>query len=179
MKKTIRVKHLALILSLVLILSIAVGGTIAYIAMKTNPVVNQFDGSYVTSRVNVSDDTIDVTNTGDVRAYIRAAILVNWESTSSKGVFSGSAPASSDYTLTLNLTDWHYDSATGFYYYKTAVDPLATTNDLVTDIAVNVTPPAGYSLCVEVVAEAIQADGDHDVTGENAYADAWDISLYG
>lgn len=112
MKKTIRVKHLALILSLVLILSIAVGGTIAYIAMKTNPVVNQFDGSYVTSRVNVSDDTIDVTNTGDVRAYIRAAILVNWESTSSKGVFSGSAPASSDYTLTLNLTDWHYDSAT-------------------------------------------------------------------
>ena len=32
MKKTIRVKHLALILSLVLILCIAVGGTIAYIS---------------------------------------------------------------------------------------------------------------------------------------------------
>lgn len=29
--------------------------------MKTDPVINQFDGSYVTSRVNESDDTIDVT----------------------------------------------------------------------------------------------------------------------
>lgn len=166
-----------LIISIILILSLAVSGTLAYIVTKTNEVQNQFDPAFVTCQVNADNDgTFDVTNTGNVDAYIRAAIVVNWMD--DQGNVRGIAPASTEYTLAVNGTDWWMDNSTGYYYYKYSVAPDGITNDLINSfgVAENVTIPSGYELSVEVVAEAIQADGDTDNGAVPAYRDAWGIT---
>ena len=180
-------KTLTLVLSIALILALAAGGTVAYVVSRSGSVENKFEPAYVTSRVNVTEDKIDVTNTGDVDAYIRAAIVVNWMDAS--GNVRGASPvAGTDYELTLDADDtwadtcsWYRDPGTGFYYYKTSVASMGVTADLVKEIDVLVTPPAGYELSVEVVAEAIQAEGTiTDAEGtRKAVADAWHITIYG
>lgn len=178
LKKSIKKKRLILTLSIVLVLSLAVGGTLAYIAAKTDNVENQFERAYVTCQVNANDNgTFDVTNTGNVDAYIRAAIVVNWMDSS--GNVRGIAPASTDYKLGVNHADWWHDPKLGYYYYKYSVIPTGVTEDLVTSISVNDTVPSDYELSVEVVAEAIQADGDTDNGAVPAYQDAWGIASIG
>lgn len=180
-------KPLIFLVSLLLIISLLLGGVLAYMFSKTKQLNNQFDPAQVTCQVNAYEDgSFDVTNTGKVKAYIRAAIAVNWMD--AQGNVSGIDPAASDYTLTVNDTDWWQDSSTGYYYYKYPVNPESVdsanpdniTNDLITGygLAANVTAPTGYELCVEVVAEAIQADGTTDVTDVPAYKDAWEIDIY-
>ena len=164
-------------LSIFLILSLSVGGTLAYLIAQADAIQNQFVPASVTCRVNANEDnTFDVTNTGDVDAYIRAAIVVNW--VDENGNVRGIAPQASEYLLSVNTTDWWPDTGTGYYYYKYFVIPTDATNDLVTayELAENVTTPTGYELCVEVVAEAIQADGDTDIGNVPAYKDAWGIT---
>lgn len=160
---------LALCAALVLLAS--VGGTLAYIAVKSERVENDFQRAYVTSEVVATDTTRAVKNTGNVDAFIRAAIVVNWMDES--GNVRGLAPRESDYSMTVNSTEWTYNSSDGYYYYNYRVAPDGETEKLVTNIAANTTAPEGYSLAVEVAAEAIQADGDTDDASVPAYKDAW------
>ena len=177
LRKRKQTKRRTTLLSIFIILSLAVSGTLAYIVARTDNVNNQFEPSYVTCQVNANDDdTFDVTNTSDIDAYIRAAIVVNWMD--DQGNVRGISPKASDYSLTVNATDWWKDTKTGYYYYKYSVVPAGVTEDLITSygLAAGVTAPSGYELCVEVVAEAIQADGDTDNGAVPAYRDAWGIS---
>lgn len=167
-------KRAALIICLGLILCIAVGTTLAYLFTGTPTLQNLFTGTYVTCRVNVSatDDSVDVTNTGNIPAYIRAAITVNWED--ANGNVRGIAPKASEYTLTLNETEW---SKVGeFWYYSGVVaalgDPGDTTEDLVKAVALTDTAPEGYELVVHVAAEAIQAEG----MGASSAVEAWQLA---
>ena len=114
-----------------------------------------------------------MTNTGNVDAYIRAAVVVNWMD--ERGNVRGLAPVASEYVLKINSTDWQLDPDTGYYYYKASVSPSGTTKDLVVSATAAGTAPDGYHLSVEVVAEAIQAAGVTDNSGVPAYRDAWDI----
>lgn len=176
LRKRKHTKRRTALLSIFLILSLAVSGTLAYIIARTDNVNNQFEPSFVTCQVNSNNDnSFDVTNTGDVNAFIRAAIVVNW--IDGEGNVRGIAPSSSDYTLSVNTTDWWQDDETGYYYYKYFVLPGNLTNDLITayGLSASVTAPDGYELSVEVVAEAIQADGDTDNSNVPAYKDAWGI----
>lgn len=166
-----------LLVCAVLLLVASVGGTLAYLAVQSERLNNAFTPGVVTSQVNASGHARSVTNTGNVDAYIRAAVTVNWVSTTENdNTTYGIRPeAGSDYSLTLNTGDggdWvaHTD---GYYYYKNRVAPGDTTQPLVTDIQLKSTPPTGYTLAVEVAAEAIQADGDTDVGRVPAYRDAW------
>lgn len=168
-----------LLISILFLLTFSAGGTLAYIAVVSDRVTNQFEPAEVECRVNAGN-TIDVTNVGDVDAFIRAAIVVNWMDSS--GNVYGTAPKSGDYAIEINEDDWIFHD--GFYYYKHRVTPEPdnvtpdedTTADLVEAISIQGVAPNGYKLSVEVVAEAIQADG---VTAETtkAYADAWGISI--
>lgn len=166
-----------LIISSLLLLTLAVGGTLAYIAAKAGEVQNQFIAGSVTSQVNETNGTIDVTNTGNVNAYIRAAIAVNWMDSNEN--VRGLAPKDTEYSLSVNTTDW-WQNTDGYYYYKYAVSPGADTSNLVQSFALadGVTPPNGYTLTVEVVAEAIQADGETDDDGTPAYEDAWGVDAW-
>ena len=175
LRKRKQTKRRTTLLSIFLILSLAVGGTLAYIVARTDNVNNQFEPSYVTCQVNANNNSFDVTNTGDVDAFIRAAIVVNWMD--DQGDVRGISPKASDYSLTVNDKDWWKDTKTGYYYYKYSVVPAGVTEDLIASygLAAGVTAPSGYELCVEVVAEAIQADGDTDNGAVPAYKDAWGI----
>ena len=174
-----RKKHLVLLFSIVLLLTAVAGGTLAFIAVKTASVQNQFESAYVTCQVNVNDDnSIDLMNTGNVDAYIRAAIIVNWMD--SEGNVLGAAPKEAvdenggDYSLVINNTTWQKDDTTGFYYYKARVGASESTDNLI-DYIYETTDnrPSSYTLSIEVIAEAIQADGVTDADGTPAVQDAW------
>ena len=166
-----RRSKMLLILSIVLILTLAVGGTLAYVTATPKTVQNQFTPVYVTSRVNVEGDTIDITNTGNISAYIRAAIIVNW--VDEAGNILPIAPTADQYALGINAEKWTPED--GFYYYKNSVASYGTTDDLVTSITVKIELPDGYGLNVQVVAEAIQADG----MGATSAMHAWQIAKSG
>lgn len=162
------------LLCVALVLVASIGGTLAFLAVRSNDVNNTFIPAYVTSKVVVGNGTRAVQNTGNVDAFIRAAIVVNWMD--GNGNVRGLSPQDGEYSITVNTTDWIKD-ADGYYYYKYKVASMAVTNNLVTAVQCNITPPDGYSLAVEVAAEAIQADGDTDDTSVPAYQDAWGIAF--
>ncbi|MBO5323630.1 MAG: hypothetical protein J6A88_05980 [Oscillospiraceae bacterium] len=165
-----RLKIWAIALSVILVLSLTVGGTLAYMMTRTDPVNNQFEDAYVTCRVNRDGDIFDVTNTGNINAFIRATIVINWMD--GNGNVRGIAPTGADVTLSVNETDWTVMDD-GYLYYTRPVAPDQNTNDLITAITLNVAPPDGYRLSVEVVAEAIQAEGVTSDSGLQAILDAW------
>ena len=171
-------KALILTLSIVLLLYAVVGGTLAYVVMKTASVNNEFDEAYVDCTVN---SNFSVTNNGNVDAYIRAAIVVNWANSS--GDVYGLTPK---YSISINAssdwndgTPWYLDPSTGFYYYKSNVAPSGGTSALVTGFSANESAPDDdYFLHVEVVAEAIQAEG-YGSNGKLAVENAWGVTFYG
>ena len=142
-----------------------VGGTVAYLVTKTDPVVNTFTPGEVSCKIDETFDgttksNVYVTNTGNTNAYIRAAIIVTWKDAA--GNIAATVPAKgTDYTLELNETDWvEHD---GYYYYKGSVAPNAQTEKLIktcTDLRSN----GDYTLCVEILADAIQSSPDSAVT---------------
>ena len=152
-----------------------VGGTSAYLLTNTGNVVNTFTPSRVTCAViedpftqNVSTEktNVKIQNTGDTEAYIRAAIIVTWQD--SIGNVSATLPVAGeteDYTIYINSADWVLKSD-GFYYYKNPVAPNVSTANLINSCTVNKANDQ-YTLCVEILADAIQS------TPTSAVKQAW------
>ena len=160
-------KATALLLIAALLLTLTVGGTLSYIVTGSALSVNRFSPAFVA--LSVSDDG-KVTNTGNVDAYIRAAVVVNWMDNS--GNVCGIKP-----NCTLSVSDNWTVGNDGFYYYSDKVAPSASTLTAPAYITDHDVPPSSqYSLSIEIAAEALQADGETD--GENipAHQDAWSIA---
>lgn len=160
-------KAVSFLLSIVLLLTFATGGTLAYIVSKSAMAQNQFVAGYVTSSVN---DTGTITNTGNVDAYIRAAVVVNWMD--GVGNVYGIKP---NCTVTVN-TGW--TEIDGFYYYTSPVVAGGTsTTAPVTVGDPSAAPSSAYNLSIEIVAEAIQAEGTLDSNDSiTAVLDAWGLT---
>ena len=76
-------KQWVLILSLTAVLLVAAGSVFGYIMAQTPEVKNTFDPVVVTCAVEEQFDgvvkqDVCIRNTGDVDAYIRAMVLINW-----------------------------------------------------------------------------------------------------
>lgn len=155
-------KAFLVILCTVLLLGVVGGSTLALLIADNKEVTNTFVAAYVSCRVN-EDDT--VTNTGNVDAFIRAAVVVNWMD--GDGNIYGRAP---EYTVTVN-SGWAEKG--NYYYYTPEVDPNQTTATAPVTVKVTSSNP-GYTAVIEVVAEAIQAEGVKDGTTTKAYEDAWE-----
>lgn len=166
-------RSLSVILCIALILVIAVGGTIAYIVTKTDSIQNEFETSFIDSEVIVSGNQISVKNIGDVNGFIRAAIVVYWEN--DRGQIRAVAPSETEYTLEIDATSWKQDQTTDFYYYEAKVAPQDQTEPLVTAITIHAPEDDGYELRVEVVAEAIQAEGMGE--GIDTAQEAWNYVM--
>ena len=197
MKKYINKKSI-LITSVALLLLVAVGTSLAYVFTKTDPVENKFDPSKVSCAVvevvekgdssentaNVvqtgkSKTNVQIKNTGDTDAYIRAAVVVNWMSEDGTKVWATKPVAGEDkdYTISYNLSNGWIDGGDGYYYYTQPVDPGDMTNILITSATQNATGPKGtdgtqYYLSIEIVASAIQADGMGAASAKDAWAKA-------
>lgn len=164
-------KRKMLLLSLVVMLVLAAGATIAYIHMSTQSIVNSFEPKEVKCNVVESFDgaekkEVKIENTGNIDAFIRAEIVVNWkkvndEDSSKYDVYGEKPVLGEDYVWTLYAADSDWvEGKDGFYYYKKVVAPEETTSNLIEVCAPKAgAAPDGYFLSVEIIASAIQADG--------------------
>ena len=165
MRKFISKKSI-LIVTLALLLTVAVGSTLAYIFMRTDPVNNTFTPAQVSCAVveefkdNVKSN-VKIQNTGDTDAYIRVAIVITWKSADGTKVWAQKPVEGIDYTITMPSNTGWISASDGYYYYSSAVSSNAVTGILIKEV----TPkdgrqPPAYYLSVEIVASAIQASPD-------------------
>lgn len=174
-------KPVLILVSLVMIVTMALGATLAYIFTGTGDVENTFTPSKVTTLVEetledgVKTD-VKIKNTGDTDAFIRAAVVITWQNKA--GDVYGQAPvAGTNYTNWQVGNNW-IEGNDGFYYYSKPVAPQTTTADaLIAEIAPIGEPPAeGYYLTVEIIGSGIQSKGE-DADGKKPVELAWGVTV--
>ena len=166
-------KPTLLMLALAILLVAVVGTTIAYLFTNTGSIANTFTSASVTTEItedfkNNVKDNVQVQNTGDVEAYIRAAVVVTWQNDVGE-VYPTAPVEDTDYTVTYPGNGWvkHTD---GYYYYTSSVAPDKSTGVLLTSCQpVEGMTPEDYHLVVEILASAIQSKP------ANAVTEAWGV----
>lgn len=169
-------KPVKVILSFLLIFTVTVGGTLAYLSTQTNDVVNTFTPSHVSCEVEedfsdgITKKNVNVTNTSDIEAYIRVKLVtyrVNEDGTKHIG-------GTSNIPSFVPGENWlEYND--GFYYYTLPVAPNETP-------AVPLIGESGITLqkyidvdggkqVIEVMAEAIQSKP------AKAIGEAWHVTI--
>lgn len=148
-------RSLAALIALVLIICVAVGGTIAYIVTQTNSVENKFTPADVKIEIHETFDgtdksSITVQNVNDAKnvpCYIRVKLVSNMQD--DKGNVTGSAEIN-----TFALGENWFKGNDGCYYYKDVVAVGDSTANL---LATGATIRLAEGQVVEVLAEGIQA----------------------
>lgn len=167
-------KSKALLASLLLVVGVTVGGTLAYIVAGSGPVENEFTPSKVTTAVfetieGTTKTDVMIQNTGDTTAYIRAAVVITWQDEA--GNILGEKPVEGqDYTITYSLSSGWEKSSDGFYYWTSPVksdDEDAQncyTGVLISNCTAKTTKTIGngadavtYYLAVEIIGSGIQS----------------------
>ena len=163
-----------LLIAIILLISTAVGSTVAFLATKTEPVENSFEYANVSCKVTQNCDTdgsiVQVKNTGTISAYIRAAVVANWIDVD--GNIAASVPEGYSYDLTCSSGSWA-QGKDGFFYYLLPVAPGASTEGNLLTCTVTCPETSEYTLSVEVLAEAIQS------TPASAVNEAWNVAVDG
>ena len=124
-------------------------------------------GTYVYTITNkpVSEDA----EGSNIPAYIRAAIVVNWQD--AEGNLWASPPVKNkDYVISSDCA-----MIGGYYYYNGECAPGSSFPITVT-LTANATPPAGCTLHVKILAEGIQcmpADAVENAWGMKYEGDTW------
>lgn len=162
-------KKKTLLVALVLLLCAVVCGTIMFLIDASDDVENVFKPTQVTSSVteDISGNTkkdVMIQNTGNIDAYIRAAIVVTWQDEDG-AIYPKKPVLGVDYYMELDLTKGWKLSKDGFYYYDEAVAPNDMTEILIKECyPFNDRTPEGYSLDVEILGSAIQSVPTNAVT---------------
>ena len=163
-----------LLIAVILLISTAVGSTVAFLATKTEPVENSFEYANVSCKVTQNCDTdgsiVQVKNTGTISAYIRAAVVANWIDVD--GNIAASVPEGYSYDLTCSSGSWA-QGTDGFFYYLLPVAPGASTEGNLLTCTVTCPETPEYTLSVEVLTEAIQS------TPASAVNEAWNVAVDG
>ena len=160
-----------LFLSLLLVIGMVVGGTLAWLSTKSAPITNTFLPTKVTCKVTESFDgitgeksNVNVENTGDIDAYIRVK-LVTYRVNDKKQHIGGTAEIP-DFTPGAGWVK------KGDYYYYTK--PVAPGEQPEISLIDRITLTGSYDddadggkQVIEVMAEAIQS------TPAKAVTEAW------
>ena len=179
-------KRFPRVLILFLVLAVLIPSVFAYMIHKSQTVENAFIPGKVDCVINEYFENnikseIKVENTGNVKAYIRVRLVFNWVDSAGTVVarsFGTMDPVSWD------TTKWIRDEANDTYYYIYPVEVGAETANLLTskwtmDAVSEVEVTNGltyyYYPVMEVLAEAIQADGEID--GTPAVTNAWGVTI--
>lgn len=163
-----------MVLSVVLLLALAVGGTLAWLSTKTTSVTNTFTPAEVTCEVEEKFDKtigvktkVNVKNTGNIDVYIRVK-LVTYRTNDAGQHIGGTAK--------LPVFTWgkNWVEHGGYYYYTLPVapgkKPAANLADCMT-LEKSYKDADGGKQALDVMAEAIQS------TPEKAVADAWGVKI--
>lgn len=144
-----------LLLSMILLIGIAVGTTVAFLVARAE-LQSTFEYAKVSCEVTGSNDKVQITNTGDTAAYVRAAYVVTWRDVNGNVVVS--VPGGYSYTLTENLGDYWSKGTDGYFYYSLPVSPGSSTEKISLNCTGTYPGNSEYTLSVEVLAEAIQSE---------------------
>ena len=176
-KRVMKTKKPVALVAILVLLCCAVAGTVAYLVTSTDPVTNTFTPASVTTQVEETFDgttksNVRIQNTGNIDAYIRAAIIVNWAD--KQGNISATPVNDSDYEMTLG-SGWV--KIGDYYYCKTTTVHGASTAPLIISCAKtpSAAVPDGYDLQVTILADGIQADGVAS-NGKTPMQDAWGVT---
>lgn len=163
-----------MVLSVVLLLGVAIGGTIAWLSTKTTPVTNTFTPAEVNCKVEEDFDentgvktNVNVKNTGNIAVYIRVK-LVTYRTNDTGQHIGGTAKLP---TFKLGA-DW---VKYGKYYYYTL--PVAPGEKPAANLADSMTLKTSYGdadggkQALDVMAEAIQSEP------EKAVGEAWGVRI--
>lgn len=174
-------KSKIVLVSICLLLTLTIGGTLSFLIDTSDEAINTFTPSKVTTEIeencdgNIKKD-VSIKNTGNIKAYIRAAIVVTWKN--SEGAIAPVTPViGTDYTI--NWGDKWIKGSDDFYYWTSPVEPGENTDFLITSCSpVEGKAPEGYSLNVEILGSGIQADG---VTSEEipVVQETWKVVTIG
>lgn len=162
----------AMVIATVMLLALAIGGTVAWITSSTGPITNTFTPSHVSCEVtetfqNNVKSNVNVTNTSDILAFIRVK-LVTYRVNDADQHIGGTAMIP-QFTPG---TGWvEHD---GYYYYTKPVEPnQQPANALIGSI--NLTgsydDADGGKQVIEVMAEAIQS------MPATAVQEAWHVTI--
>ncbi len=99
-------------------------------------------------------ENVSVQNTGNAPVYIRALVLISWQDAAG-ATLSAQPAAGTDYDLVGPETGWTLGSD-GYYYCTNPVQPGASTPVLVKKLT-DKSADAARDLCVDVIAQAVQA----------------------
>lgn len=166
-------KWLGTLVALALVLCIAGGATLAFLMVTTPSLTNVFQYGHVTCKVDETfqdnvKTMVSIENTGDTQSYIRVKLVFTWKD--KDGNVSAQPVKTGDYDLELNMDGWFEKE--GYYYAKAPVAPDNKTPVLIgkcTEVAAHA--PDGYTLSLEILADAIQS------TPTKAVEQAWGVTV--
>lgn len=164
-------RSLSFIVALVLLVTLAIGGTIAYLTQTTSEVTNTFTSAGAPTPEITEDFDGDVKENVQVKLdtngsgsyYVRAAIVFSFQDDDGNTV--AKVPTAADYTITLG-EDWQVGPG-GYYYYKEPITPGTYTTNLINTCTSN---SSEYHLVVDIVAQTIQAVPAEAAANEWGYA---------
>ena len=166
-RKRTLARPVLLALSLVLVLGLSVGGTLAYLVTNTEPVTNTFTPGKLDTPPEEKFDgdektDVVVTNSNDsaVAAYVRATWTINWVVGSGETAQIVAPAKEGDYDITVATSGWSRGSD-GFYYWHEPVAPDGQTGALIERLTANngAAPDVeGVHLQATIITQTIQAD---------------------
>ena len=157
-----------LFLSLLLVIGMVVGGTVAWLSTKSAPITNTFLPSHVSCSVTeefngTTKSNVNVINTGDIDAYIRVK-LVSYRTNDAGQHIGGTAELPA-----FDLGEGWVEHG-GYYYYRLPVAPGGSPETNLTEsmtLTDSYTDADGGKQAIDVMAEAIQS------VPEDAVQAAW------
>ena len=165
-RKIISKKRLALLLSMILIFTCVVGGTLAYLFGTVGPITNTFEPAKVSCEV--SDDQVQVKNTSETSVWLRVSFTAVYRSTTDANTIYFANP-----TLTIsNAATW--TKIGDFYYYNGVI--TAGSSVVLPTVTVNDSVPTGFAVEKQVHAEVLQSaplDAVQEAWGMTRSGDAW------
>lgn len=152
---------LAAAIAVLVIASVGAKGVFAWLKDSTGEITNTFTPSEVTCEVeetfeNNIKSNVSIKNTGDIDAYIRAALVFTWVDPSTNNIIAGTPEEGTDYTIDINSTGEWVRGDDGFYYCQETIAPGDKTPVLIKECKVN-TPSQDRYIQLEIIASAIQA----------------------
>lgn len=191
-RRLLRKRQFVILTSMALLLVGLVGGSLAYLFMSTQSVNNTFTAARVTTDVletNTNDGqktNVRIKNTGNISAYIRANVIINWQT--SDGVIYGEAPEAcdangcnhekcgKDYVISYGNS---WTKSGDFWYHNTAVNAGTESSVLInsvqpTNTGKTRTDDQGntYYLTVTILGSGIQAKGMDAANAQDAWQKA-------
>jgi hypothetical protein len=138
--------------------------TSAWLVDSTQEEINTFIPGTVTTTVEEefdgeTKDNVFIRNTGNIDAYIRAAVIPVWKTES--GDLSGTAVTAADFPDLPILPGW-FKGTDGFYYHIEMVAPGALTEKLIGTFEMPM--KEGLKFELQIIGSGIQADPPAAVT---------------